>query len=209
MNSNVSLFSSWIHLLNQLFEIIENHFKRLSILTKLISDFLSKQNQSNENLSIALHELFNQIQDHLISLINQQLIEHSIQIEYLTIEQFTLFIKSFQNLIHFFVSIDSKYNSTPFKTFLQNQINKYLNYFHDQRKQRLSNTLDNEQWRQVSFFFSFSVFIRKIEIVVWYLGSNSTFDSKFDRWIIFKFVQRNEFNQWNIENQWWRFCVNK
>jgi len=166
MNSNVSLFSSWIHLLNQLFEIIENHFKRLSILTKLISDFLSKQNQSNENLSIALHKLFNQIQDHLISLINQQLIEHSIQIEYLTIEQFTLFIKSFQNLIHFFVSIDSKYNSTPFKTFLQNQINKYLNYFHDQRKQRLSNTLDNEQWRQVSFFFSFSVFIRKIEIVV-------------------------------------------
>jgi len=41
-----------------------------------------------------------------------------------------------------------------------------LNYFHDQRKQRLSNTLDNEQWRQVSFFFSFSVFARKIEIVV-------------------------------------------
>lgn len=155
-NSIVNLFSNWIESLNNLFEIIENHLNRISNLSKMINDFLCKQNQSNENLSIVLHELFNQIQDHLIQILNQQLNEYSIQIEYLTIEQFTLFIKSFEHFINYFQSIDSIYKSTPLKTFLQNQINKYLNYFHDQRKQRLSNTLDNEQWRQVSSSFLFS-----------------------------------------------------
>ena len=59
---------------------------------------------------------------------------------------------------------DKKYNSRPLKTFLQSQTSKFLNYFHDERKQRLANTLDNEQWKQVIIFqFRIRFFVFKIK----------------------------------------------
>jgi hypothetical protein len=62
---------------------------------------------------------------------------------------------------------DKKYNSRPLKTFLQSQTSKFLTHFHDERKQRVANTLDNEQWRQVIEIFLFfpSIIFYKIYLI--------------------------------------------
>jgi len=74
-------------------------------------------------------------------------------------------VKLIENFIFNLNQYDQKYNSRPFKTFLQSQTSKFLTHFHDDRKQRVANTLDNEQWRQVNkkkqtFIFSIKISIK-------------------------------------------------
>jgi hypothetical protein len=66
-------------------------------------------------------------------------------------------VKLIENFIFNLNQTEKKYNSRPLKTFLQSQTSKFLTHFHDERKQRLAKTLDNEPWRQVKEDISYSI----------------------------------------------------
>jgi hypothetical protein len=85
-------------------------------------------------------------------------------------------VKLIENFILNLNKIENKYNSRPLKAFLQSQTSKFLNHFHDDRKQRVANTLDNEQWKQVkSILFFNKYFLNKIS----FIGYRSSFNSNF------------------------------
>lgn len=75
--------------------------------------------------------------------------------ERLSLDEFAQMVKLIENFISNINNYDKKYKSRPLKTFLQSQTSKFLTHFHDERKQRIANTLDNEQWKQVKNLFTF------------------------------------------------------
>ena len=145
IRSNINLF---IQLINHLFKSTEEGLNRLRIVSENLFQNLSKQ---NEKQFPSMKEFFNQIldriEDRLIQSINEQFNHHQISIERFSIDEFGQIIQSIERFIR---NLDSNYPSTPLKTFLQAQTRKFLISFHNERKQRLSNTLDSDQWRQVT-----------------------------------------------------------
>jgi hypothetical protein len=153
INSNSGSFSSWVRSTNLLLKSTEIGLNRVQNLSQLINDSLVKHQQNNlPSITSLLHSIYDTIEDRLIFVLTQECNRYQVHIERLTLDEYPQMVKLIENFIKNLNKLDTKYNSRPFKTFLQSQTSKFLNHFHDERKQRLANTLDNEQWKQVNQF---------------------------------------------------------
>jgi hypothetical protein len=151
ISSNSNLFPSWFRLINNLLKSTEDGLNHLRNLSNLIIDGISKQQETNlPSISYLLHHIYDTIEDRLILVFNEESLRYQIHFERLSLDEYAQMVKLIENFIFNLNQFDVKYNSTPFKTFLQSQTSKFLTHFHNERKQRLANTLDNDQWRQVS-----------------------------------------------------------
>ncbi|CAF1260171.1 unnamed protein product [Adineta ricciae] len=148
INSHSSSFPLWYRSMTNVFTSTEQGFRRLSNVNHLIIESLSKH-QQNFNLSL-LTNLFDSIEDRLIHILNQECSRYQVQFERLSLDEYAQMVKLVEQFIENINEYEKKYSSLPLKSFLQIQTSKFLNYFHDERKQRVSDTLDNEQWKQVA-----------------------------------------------------------
>lgn len=153
INSNSSLFPIWIRLIENLLKSSEQSLNRIEIVCQIIIDSLLKQQENKiPSIKFLLTNLYDTIEERLINIFNQESIRYQILFERLSLDEYAQIVKLIDKFILNLNQYDKKYNSIPFKTFLQTQTSKFLNHFHDERKQRLANTLDNEQWKQVRKF---------------------------------------------------------
>ncbi|CAF0831024.1 unnamed protein product [Adineta steineri] len=151
INSNSSSFISWFRLINIVLTSTEQGLNRLSNVCQLISESLLKHQQNtNSSIITLLYELYDTVEDRLITILTQECTRYQVQVERLTLDEYAQIVKLIDNFILKINQYEKKYNSRPLKTFLQSQTSKFLNHFHDERKQRVSDTLDNEQWKQVA-----------------------------------------------------------
>ena len=98
-----------------------------------------------------LYQIYDTIQDRLIQVLQQESQRYQVHFERLTLDEYAQLIKSIETFISNVNEYEKTYRSRsrPLKTFLQSQTSQFLNHFHDERKQRITETLDNEQWKQV------------------------------------------------------------
>ena len=150
IQSNSSCFSSWFRLLTNLCQTLEESLQSLSNLLELIGETLSKHHPADHALFISmLDQVYDRLQDRLISLFVQESSRFQVHCERLSLKEFSQLVLLIDGFTRKEIFAKRKYSSRPLKTFLQTQTSKFLTYFHDQRKQRIANTLDNEQWKQV------------------------------------------------------------
>lgn len=146
--SHVNQFSLFIPLIHQLFKSTEEGLNRLRIVSENLFQNLSKQTEKQfPTQNEFFNEILDRIEDRLIQSLNDLFNHHQITLERFSIDEFAQFIQSIEQFIR---NLQPNYSSTPLKTFLQSQTRKFLISFHNERKQRLSNTLDSDQWRQVT-----------------------------------------------------------
>jgi hypothetical protein len=159
ISSNSNSFSFWFRLINQIFKSVDEGLNRLRNVSNLIIDALSKQQETNlPSISYLLHHIYDTIEDRLILVLTEESSRYQIHFERLSLDEYAQMIKLIENFIFNLNQSDSKYSSRPLKTFLQSQTSKFLTHFHNERKQRLASTLDNDQWRQVNHLFKIFFF---------------------------------------------------
>ena len=141
----------WITFITQLFKSTDEGLNRLRIVCQNIFQILSKHAEKPfPNWKEYFSQIVDRIEDRLIQTLNEQLNHYQISFERFSIDEFTQIIQVIEHFIVNLNQFDVMYSSTPLKTFLQSQTRKFLIHFHNERKQRLSNTLDSDQWRQVT-----------------------------------------------------------
>jgi hypothetical protein len=109
-----------------------------------------------------LHNIYNTIEDRLIVILTEECTRYQVNLECLSFDQYVQMIKLIE---HFMLNInnsDKKYNSSPFKMFIQLQTIQFLTHYYDNERQRIFNLLDNEQWKLVKLYFL--MFSNKLKI---------------------------------------------
>ncbi|CAF1177211.1 unnamed protein product [Rotaria sordida] len=150
INSNSGSFSSWIRSANTILTSTEQGLNRLRNISQYINDALLKHQLNNiPSITLLLHNIYDIIEDRLTVVLNQECTRYQVHFERLSLDEYAQMVKLIENFISNINGYDKKYNSRPLKTFLQTQTSKFLTHFHDERKQRVAQTLDNEQWKQV------------------------------------------------------------
>ncbi|CAF3178575.1 unnamed protein product [Rotaria sp. Silwood2] len=150
INSNSGSFSSWIRSINLILKSTEHGLNRLRNLSQYISDALLKHQLNNiPSITLLLHNIYDIIEERLTIVLTQECTRYQVHFERLSLDEYAQMVKSIENFILNVNGYDKKYKSRPLKTFLQSQTSKFLTHFHDERKQRVAQTLDNEQWKQV------------------------------------------------------------
>ncbi|CAF0872146.1 unnamed protein product [Rotaria sp. Silwood1] len=150
MSSNSGSFSSWIRSANLILTSTEQGLNRLRNLSQYINDALLKHHLNNiPSITLLLHNIYDTIEDRLTIVLTQECTRCQVHFERLSLDEYAQMVKLIENFISNVNGYDKKYKSRPLKTFLQSQTSKFLTHFHDERKQRVANTLDNEQWKQV------------------------------------------------------------
>lgn len=149
-------YSQWFRLANQFFHSMEKAFGSLENLSQIIFETLSKHHsKALAQYSTMLDSIIDKTEDRLIDVFNQEATRLQIHFERLSLDEYSQLIELIQSftdkdLFPLRKTFSTSSNLRPLKTFLQGQTTKFLNYFHEDRKQRLLTTLDNEQWKQVS-----------------------------------------------------------
>lgn len=154
ISSNSGSFVSWLRSANLILTSTEQGFNRLRNLSQFINDALLKHQLNNvPSITLLLHNIYDTIQDRLTVVLTQECTRYQVHFERLSLDEYAQIVKLIGNFRSNLSLNDEKYKSRPLKTFLQSQTSKFLTHFHDERKQRVANTLDNEQWKQVNSFF--------------------------------------------------------
>ncbi|CAF1323269.1 unnamed protein product [Rotaria magnacalcarata] len=150
INSNSGSFSSWIRLATLILTSTEQGLYRLRNLSQYINDALLKHQLKNtSSIGSLLNNIYDTVQDRLTVVLTQECARYQVHFERLSLDEYSQIVKLIENFILHVNGDDKKYKSRPLRTFLQSQTSKFLTHFHDERKQRVVTTLDNEQWKQV------------------------------------------------------------
>ncbi|UJR38543.1 hypothetical protein I4U23_031209 [Adineta vaga] len=142
-----SSYPLWFRTITNVLTLSEQGLHRLSNVNQLINESLQKHQENFTNS--LLYNLYDSVEDRLINIFIQESTRYQVQIERLSLDEYAQMVKLIENFIQNLNEYEKKYSSLPLKSFLQIQTSKFLNSFHDERKQRVADTLDNEQWKQV------------------------------------------------------------
>ncbi|CAF0744272.1 unnamed protein product [Didymodactylos carnosus] len=152
-HNNSYHFSQWKSIIDHVLHESQLILERINLLTNLILDVFQKclQSKSPDDYQQLkskyihqLHILYDSIQDRLIKLFNDLTIGRHSKFPALLFEQ--LSISDFSTIIHliqtytltFEQSTIVSYRSRPFRTWLQAQTLKFIQHFHDERKQQIN-----------------------------------------------------------------------
>jgi hypothetical protein len=154
MPSASGSFSLWFRSTSRLITSLEQGFNCLRNFSHLIDDVLSKHEQIHtSSMTSLLRNIHDTIQDRLIAIFNQESTRLNVSFESLSLSEYTQLTKLIEGYILNANHNDDKYTSRSLKTFLQGQTSKFLTHFHTERKQSVATTLENEQWKQVAYFY--------------------------------------------------------
>ena len=183
--------------MTSLLQSSEASLTHLTHLCQLINDALIKhQHPAVSSLQSLLLNIYDTAEDRLIVLFNQEASRCQIHFERLSLDEFAQFVRLIESFVSHVHRQQPTHHSRPMKTFLQSQTSRFLSHFHDERKQRVATTLDNEQWKQVNIVSSsFNACTFSPLGCLSRLGFCSSFDPEFRRRVVSSesFDQLDEF----------------
>lgn len=154
-----STFNVFFRSTTSLLKTVELGLQSVDQINSVLNDILSRNkhnDEKDEQTQKIFDDLIDQLDDRLVSIFNQEFNRFQLDFDRLTIDEYSKIVSTIDQFLRTQQNIFSgrKSNSSrPMKIYLQGQISKFVNSFHNQRKQRLVNYLENELWKQVRRLF--------------------------------------------------------